>query len=168
MGGNSKHQGRTDTWRTTSTPPMCWHLGALGVLWVLWRALDGHERTFAHDAELRARAIPTSRIGRREQASGSYTWSCTSRSSEVRPKVILRAHIAAVLFRPAWRVPPVLSSEARSKAQGRAARSLGRGGQAGARPGTHERGCALVQVLAHRMRENDPIRLRAAQQQGKT
>ena len=101
-------------------------------------------------------ATPASRMGSREQASGSHTWSRASRSSGDRPKVILRARIAAVLFRPAWRVPPVLSSEARSKAQGRAARSLGRGGQAGARPSTHEKGRALVQVLAHRMRENVP------------
>ena len=49
--------------------------------WVLRRVFGcsfrclGRERTLAHDAKLRARATPTSRMGRREEGSGPHTWS---------------------------------------------------------------------------------------------
>ena len=116
-------------------PPGVWVL--LQVPWARThlgtrREAEGKGDTYEQDGEARGRV------------RAAHMEPNTSRSVGDRPRVILRARVAAVLFRPAWRVPPVLSSEARSKAQGRAARSRGRGGQAEARPGTHEIPSALT------------------------
>ena len=140
-------------WNPTSTPLVCFGcFGCFGRFGCALGMLVGCERTLAHNEEPRARATPTRRVRRRD-TSVRVAHMVAQKQLRGQAKGHPACTIAAVLFRqqpgvrPAWRVPPVLSSEAHSKAQGQAARSLGRGGQAGAWPGTHERGCALVQVL---------------------